>query len=331
MTKKMDSKWLSLATTAMDGGSAGFAGATNRSASILGQAPQNNPLFPASGPLTIDQALSLASARLSDVSDGMPRLEAEVLLAFTLEQPRTHLFAWPEKNLTPRQGSDFESLLTRRIQGEPTAYLTGRKEFWSMQFRVTPETLIPRPETEQLVERALHRVPSDAPWQIADLGTGCGVIAAAIASERPLSEIIATDISVQALAVAENNFRHLGLANIRCAPGTWCAALPRGKSFDLIVSNPPYIAAGDPHLNRGSLPWEPAPALAAGKDGLDDIRRIIDQAIDHLKADGWLLLEHGWDQGTQVRALLTQAGYRENRTRQDLAHRERVSEGRRAV
>jgi len=288
-------------------------------------------LFPTSGRLTIARALSLASARLSGVSDALPHLEAEVLLAFILQQPRTHLFAWPEKPLTPKKVSEFESLLFRRIEGEPTAYLTGRKEFWSMQFRVTPETLIPRPETEQLVERALHLVPSGTPWQIADLGTGCGVIAAAIASERPLSEIIATDISAQALAVAENNFQQLGLVNIRCIPGTWCAALPRGRPFDLIISNPPYIAANDPHLNRGSLPWEPGPALASGRDGLDDIRQIIDQAFDHLKVDGWLLLEHGWDQGAQVRALFTQAGYRQNRTLQDLAHRDRVSEGRRPV
>ena len=276
---------------------------------------------------TIAQALRQANHPLTDRSDTLPKLEAEILLSFVLDTPRSHLFAWPEQQLNKEQLSRFHALLVRRRRGEPTAYLTGRKEFWSLELTVTPATLIPRPETEQLVERALQRIPSDRPFAVADLGTGSGAIAAAIASERPLSTLVATDNSSGALAVAEENFRQHDLHNIRCILGPWCNALPPNRKFDLILSNPPYVAAGDPHLQRDGLPWEPANALTAGPDGLDDIRQIVEQAHCHLKPGGWLLLEHGFDQGYAVRDLLALAGYQRIDTLQDLEGRERISEG----
>lgn len=274
---------------------------------------------------TIAQVLKQATQPLTNRT-ALPRLEAELLLAFVLDTPRSHLFAWPEQCLNPDQLKRFQLLLARRLRGEPAAYLTGSKEFWSLELKVTPATLIPRPETEQLVERALQRTPSDRPFSVADLGTGSGAIAAAIASERPLSAVIATDSSSPALIVARQNFRKHGLRNIRCILGSWCEALPRHRKFDLIVSNPPYVATGDPHLQADGLPWEPANALTAGKDGLDDIRRIVKTAHPHLNPEGWLLLEHGFDQGSAVRGLLQQAGYQRICTLRDLEGRERISE-----
>ncbi|MES9904993.1 MAG: peptide chain release factor N(5)-glutamine methyltransferase, partial [Sedimenticola sp.] len=199
--------------------------------------------------------------------------------------------------------------------------------FWSLELRVTQDTLIPRPETETLVERALELIPVGTVLHLADLGTGSGAIAAAIASERPLSRITACDRSVTALAVAEGNFRQLKLPNIITAAGSWCRALPPGERFDLIVSNPPYVAEGDPHLTRNGLPWEPREALTAGADGLDDIRRIISQSPTHLKAGGRLLLEHGPEQGAAVRQLMMEGGFLDTVTHRDLAHRERITEG----
>lgn len=280
---------------------------------------------------TISQVLQMATKALAAAPHVIPRLEAEVLLASVLDKPRSHLAAWPENRLLRRQLEQFHALIQRRLNGEPSAYLTGHREFWSLSLMVTPETLIPRPETELLVERALELIPPLAEYAIADLGTGCGAIAAALAGERPASTILATDRSLEALAVANGNFRSLGLKNVRSVSGHWCRALPEGSRFDLILSNPPYVAQDDPHLLTNGLPWEPASALVSGRDGLDDIRLIVDQAAGYLKPGGWLLLEHGFDQGSEVARLLAEHGYRHCRTLCDLAGIDRVSEGRYAA
>src|SRR6185312_15239860 len=220
----------------------------------------------------------------------------------------------------------FEALVARRAAGEPVAYLTGRRGFWTLELEVTPATLIPRPETELLVELALERLPRDMACRVADLGTGSGAIALAIASERPQAQVVATDASADALAVARRNAQRQGFGNVRFVQGDWLAPLA-GERFALIVSNPPYIEAADPHLARGDLRYEPAAALASGADGLDDIRRIIADAPAHLEAGGWLLFEHGWNQGDAARALLREAGYAQVFTAQDLEARDRVSGG----
>jgi len=212
----------------------------------------------------------------------------------------------------------------RRRDGEPVAYITGHRGFWTLDLEVTPATLIPRPETELLVELALARMTPKA--NVADLGTGSGAIALAMARECPTASVVATDASIDALAVAERNATKHGIRNVRFAHGDWLAPLA-GERFDLIVSNPPYIEADDPHLGQGDLRFEPASALASGADGLDDIRRIVAQARDHLAPGGWLLMEHGWNQGAAVRAVLSAAGYRDVLTVQDLEQRDRVSGG----
>lgn len=274
---------------------------------------------------TISQALRQAASRLSGPSLADARLEAEILLAHVLDKPRTHLFAWPDARLDEDSRMRFERLVERRLRGEPSAYLTGRREFWSLELKVTADTLVPRPETELLVEQALDLIPVESTLQIVDLGTGCGAISAAIASERPACRVLATDSSAAALAVAVENFRRLGLDNISCRNGYWCTALPAGARFDMIVSNPPYVASDDPHLSADGLPWEPANALISGSDGLNDIREIVRTAREHLVPGGWLLLEHGYDQGKRILHMLRAAGYRDCSTVHDLGGMERVS------
>ncbi len=276
---------------------------------------------------TIAMALKLAIQKLSAIPDSIPRLEAEVLLASLLDRPRTYLLAWPEMHLSIEQNHSFQAMIERRAAHEPIAYITGRREFWSLDLEVTPDTLIPRPETEILVEQALEHIPQTTPMSIVDLGTGSGAIAAAIASERPMCEIIATDCSHSTIQVAQRNFRRLGLHNIKTAMGEWCNALPSGRKFDIIVSNPPYIADGDGHLAHDGLPWEPQRALRSGDDGLDDITRIVRETPGHITPSGWLFLEHGFDQGERVRSLLQEAGFSAIHTSQDLAGHDRVSRG----
>lgn len=254
------------------------------------------------------------------------RVDAEALLLHVLQRPRSWLFAHADDLLDAASEAAVLALVQRRAAGEPVAYLTGRRGFWTLELEVTPATLIPRPETELLVELALQRVAPAAAVQVADLGTGSGAIALAIASERPQAQVLATDASIEALAVARRNAQRLGVANLRFAHGDWLAPLEGGR-FALVVSNPPYIEAGDPHLAQGDLRFEPASALASGADGLDDIRRIVQGARGVLQRGGWLLLEHGWQQGAAVRALLCQAGYAQVFTAQDLEARERVSGG----
>lgn len=272
----------------------------------------------------IRQLLAYAAWQLPGVEG---RHEAELLLLHVLGRERSWLFAHATDAVEPATEAAFAQLLQRRIQGEPVAYLLGRRGFWTLDLTVSPATLIPRPETERLVELALERLPADRPLQVADLGTGSGAIALALASERPLAQVLATDMSPQALAVAAENARRHELVNVHFQQGSWHAALGQER-FDLIATNPPYIAADDPHLAQGDLRFEPATALASGADGLDDIRVIIEGAPARLVAGGWLLIEHGWDQGPAIRALLEQAGFVEVSTALDLEHRDRVSLGR---
>lgn len=268
----------------------------------------------------------LASAAMR-IGGEEARFEAELLLAHALGKTRAWLFAWPEFVPERVQREAFESLVAARERGEPVAYLIGWRAFRALDLLVTPAVLIPRPETELLVELALARIPQQAEVALADLGTGSGAIALALAHERPLARVLATDASADALAVARANAERLGLANVAFARGDWCAALGEAR-FDLIVSNPPYIAAADPHLREGDLRHEPAAALASGSDGLDAIRTIVAQAPMHLREGGWLLFEHGWDQAERVRGLLAAAGFVDAHSAVDLEGRDRVTLGR---
>lgn len=268
----------------------------------------------------VRQLLAEATTRLGD------RAEAAILLAHALGKPRSWLLAHADDPADTAGAAAFAALVERRAAGEPVAYLTGHRGFWTLDLEVTPATLIPRPETELLVELALAKLPREGAPRVADLGTGSGAIALAIARECPHTRVLATDASAAALAVARRNAEANRIRNVGFAQGDWFAALGEER-FDLIVSNPPYIAADDPHLERGDLRFEPGSALASGSDGLDDIRRIVAGARSHLAGDGWLLFEHGWDQGTAVRGLLDAAGYRDVFTAQDLEQRDRVSGG----
>jgi release factor glutamine methyltransferase len=253
--------------------------------------------------------------------------EAELLLQHVLQQPRAWLFAHGDDAVTAHVAEQFHSLLERRAAGEPLAYILGEREFWSLQLQVTPAVLIPRPETELLVEAALRHLPQKQHVDIADLGTGSGAIALALAHERPLARILAIDRSPAALVVAQANARRLELGHVEFLHSDWLAAAG-GRRFDLIVSNPPYIAANDAHLRQGDLRFEPEAALASGADGLDAIRAIAGAAPEHLRPGGWLLFEHGQDQGRAGREVLAQNGFVEIFTERDLELRERVSGGR---
>ncbi len=272
-----------------------------------------------------------AAPRLSDLlreaATRVDRVDAQALLLHVLERPPSWLLSHADASLSPMQQSAFAALLARREVGEPVAYLTGRRGFWTLDLEVTPATLIPRPETERLVELSLERIAPDVEARIADLGTGSGAIALAIASERPRARVIATDASSAALAVARRNAERHGIAHVEFREGSWFGPLA-GERFDLIASNPPYIEAGDPHLAEGDLRFEPMSALASGGHGLEDIREIIAGAPAHLARGGWLLLEHGWRQGEAVRALFDAAGFIDIDTAQDLEDRDRVTLGR---
>ena len=267
-------------------------------------------------------------ALLSEARLQIDAVDAEWLLAHALGQPRTWLYAHARDIVDAAASERFTTLVARRAVGEPVAYLTGKRGFWTFALQVTPDTLIPRPETELLVELALARLPPDRDLRIADLGTGSGAIALALAHERPRADVLATDASEATLAIARANAMALGVDNIRFRRGSWCAALG-DERFDLIASNPPYIAADDPHLAEGDLRFEPAAALASGHDGLEAIRAIVSDAIGYLVPDGWLLLEHGMEQGAVVRALLKATGLVDITTGRDLENRERVTSGRR--
>lgn len=261
-----------------------------------------------------------------NLDPGSARIEVQCLLQAVLKVNRAHLLAHPEQSLDTDQHERYMALYERRIGGEPIAYLLGEREFYGLTFMVSPATLIPRPETELLVELALQHIPPQGGCRILDMGTGSGAIALSIAHARPDAEVVALDASAAALEVAQFNMQRLSLGNVHLLHSDWFAAL-QGERFDMIVSNPPYIAAGDVHLAQGDVRFEPRTALASGADGLDDIRRIAAQAKEHLNVHGWLLLEHGYNQAAQVRAILQQAGFAEVFSARDLAGIERISGG----
>ncbi|MDQ2971374.1 MAG: peptide chain release factor N(5)-glutamine methyltransferase [Pseudomonadota bacterium] len=256
------------------------------------------------------------------------RFETECLLCHVLGVSRAWLVAHADDEIDIAQGAIVDALLARRARGEPIAYLTGVRGFHALELKVTPDVLIPRPETELLVELALRRISIDTTGDIADLGTGSGAIALAIAKERPNVRVVAIDASEAALIVARNNAARLELHNIEFAQGNWYSALNEADRFDMIVANPPYIAEGDPHLSQGDLRFEPHAALVSGVDGLDAIRAIVRCARAHLREGGWLLFEHGFDHGQAARTLLEEHGYAEIFTAHDLEDRERVSAAR---
>ena len=280
-------------------------------------------------PSSLAEILLNDSKRLEaalNLDSSSARIEVQCLLQAVLRVNRAWLLTHPEQQLESEQQAHYTALFGRRLRGEPIAYLLGEREFYGLTFKVTPATLIPRSDTELLVELALARIPQRGALRVLDLGTGSGAIALSIAHARPDIEVTAVDASPEALDVARENVRHLSLGNVRLLRSDWFSALP-GERFDLIVSNPPYIADGDAHLAQGDLRFEPRAALASGADGLDDIRRIVADAKEHLHTGGWLLFEHGYDQAERARELLGAAGYAGVFSARDLAGIERVSGG----
>ncbi|GAA4350498.1 peptide chain release factor N(5)-glutamine methyltransferase [Kangiella taiwanensis] len=274
---------------------------------------------------TVQEALNWAVSELSLVDTA--KLDAEVILAHALGQNRTWLKTWPDNTLSDDDLEHYQELVKRRSDGEPVAYITGKQDFWTLSLKVTTDTLIPRPETEHLVEFALSKIPQNDACLVADLGTGTGAIALSIASERPKATVWAMDISQGALAVAEHNRRQYALGNVTCHQSSWLDNW-NGDSFDVIVSNPPYVEQHDPHLD--SLKYEPITALVAEDKGLSDIKIIARQAAQHLKPSGWLMFEHGFEQGPAVRNILTEQGFVEVGTEQDYAGLDRMTFGRKA-
>ena len=276
-------------------------------------------------PATIHTVLEDATRLLEALSDSA-RLDAELLLARAIDMPRSYLFAHPEEPLDEATVDRFREALARRLAGEPMAYITGTREFWSLELMVTPATLVPRPETELLVDLALREIPRRADWDILDLGTGSGAIAIAIAKERPLSRVTATDTSAEALDVARQNARQLEIPNIEFLVGNWTEPV-RGQAFNLIVSNPPYVRSDDDALD--TLHREPRSALCAGADGLDAIRILARDCGALLKPGGTLLIEHGAEQRDSVAATLRKYGWSDITYHTDYAGLPRVTVARR--
>ncbi|MEQ1668061.1 MAG: peptide chain release factor N(5)-glutamine methyltransferase [Sulfuriferula sp.] len=266
----------------------------------------------------------LANALAMSVTEA--RFEVQLLLAQVLQVNRAWLIAHTDYALSAVEYSQYQQYLQRRLQAEPIAYIFGEKEFYGMTFHVTPEVLIPRPDTELLVELALSRIPVDRKMRVLDLGTGSGAIAISIAISRPLAHVLAVDKSVTALFIAQANARKLGAANVEFMVSDWWHAIPNTQKFDVIVSNPPYIAEHDAHLQQ--LHYEPISALTAGLTGLDDIQTITKTATQYLAEDGYLLLEHGYNQAPSVREYLSLAGFTDIASERDLGNVERVSLGR---
>jgi release factor glutamine methyltransferase len=252
--------------------------------------------------------------------------EANLLCRHVLNVNRAWLISHERDALEPNQQAGFEALLQRRLNGEPMAYILGSRDFYGLQLKTTPATLIPRPDTETLVDAALAKILENASLNILDLGTGTGAVALAIASQRPQTKVIAVDASLEALKVATENAQSLSLSNVRLIESNWFSGLASEK-FDVIVSNPPYIAQDDEHLKQGDLRFEPLSALASGVDGLDDIRKIIQDAPEYLNPNGWLMLEHGYDQADTVAALLNARGFSKVAHAKDIAGTLRVTFG----
>ncbi|EME1931084.1 peptide chain release factor N(5)-glutamine methyltransferase [Cronobacter sakazakii] len=254
-----------------------------------------------------------------------PRRDAEILLAFVTGRTRTFILAFGETALTDDEHARLDALLARRAAGEPVAYLIGQREFWSLPLEVSPATLIPRPDTECLVEQALARLPA-TPCRILDLGTGTGAIALVLASERPDCHVTALDVIPEAVALAKRNAQRLGIDNVTVLQSHWFSALTDAR-FSLIVSNPPYIDGDDPHLSQGDVRFEPKSALVADNAGLADLETLVTEARRFLEDNGWLMLEHGWQQGEAVRELFTRAGYQAVETCRDYGGNERLTLG----
>ncbi len=262
------------------------------------------------------------SKELETVSD-TSRLDTELLLSHVLKKNRAFLYTWPEQQLSADEQTAFQALFNRRIKGEPIAHLIGTREFWSLSLNVSPATLIPRPETELLVELALE-LPLTEQATVLDLGTGTGAIALALASEKPLWRICAIDTVVEAVALAERNRQQHGFENVRVFRSDWFSELGE-QQFDLVVSNPPYIDANDEHLQQGDVRFEPGSALVASELGLSDLHAIVTGAGLHLKSGGWLILEHGYEQGDGIRQIMSKAGFSEVVTHVDLAGLDRAT------
>ncbi len=273
----------------------------------------------------IKSVLRDAADALALISDSA-LLDAEILLCLALNKPRSHLRTWPDKPLQPEHLTAFRALLEQRQKGVPIAYITGNREFWSRDFLVTPDVLIPRPDTELLIELSLNLIPTDEPFKIIDLGTGSGIIAITLAAERPHAQLSATDFSPAALRIAQLNAERHHIDNIKFYQSNWFADLPNTK-FNLIISNPPYIAEDDKHLQQGDVRFEPRTALSAAEQGLGDIKIIADVARDYLEPCGHLLVEHGYDQLQQVQALFKDLHYDKVQTYTDLSGQPRVTYG----
>jgi release factor glutamine methyltransferase len=272
---------------------------------------------PKSSPTIVSRALA---------ASGLVPFEAKILLGHVLRRDRAWLAAHGDEPMTAREAKAFDALARRRRDGEPVAYLTGRREFYGLDLEVTPDVLIPRPETELLVELALVRIDDNEHAEILDLGSGSGAIALAIASERPTSAVLGVDVSVVAVELARRNASRLNLGNVAFIESDWFSKVPK-KRYDAIVANPPYVAAGDAHLSEGDLRFEPPAALAAGADGLTAIRAVIAGAAAYLSPRAWLLIEHGYDQADAVQAMLRDAQFSDVQSRRDLAGIPRIALG----
>jgi release factor glutamine methyltransferase len=274
---------------------------------------------------SLQSLLDAAEADLSGISDSA-RLDAEVLLCHCLNKPRSYVRTWPDRQASADQRIRFQGLLARRIQGEPIAYLTGQREFWSRSFDVTADVLIPRPDSELLIDLGLGLLPSAQAARVIDLGTGSGILAITLAAERPLLRVFATDVSEAALTVAQKNAERLQVSNVSFILSHWFNEVQE-TGFDLVLSNPPYIADDDPHLLQGDVRFEPKTALISPEQGLKDIRLIAAQARLYLKAGGYLMLEHGYRQSKAVQAVLNELDYRNVTTHCDLSGNPRVTLG----
>jgi len=277
---------------------------------------------------TVRQVLQWTAAHLSEYGSDTGRLDAELLLGEALGLERIQLYMDPDRPLSGPERATYRELVRARVGGTPVAHLTGEREFWSLPIGVTPDVLIPRPDTETLVERALNRLPRDQSIRVLDLGTGTGCIAAALARERPRVVVDAVEIDPAAASVARSNLERLGLTGrVEVLEGDWLVPVA-DRRYGLIVANPPYVAESDPHLDHADVAAEPRGALAAGPDGLHGHRQILAGAPEHLDPGGWLLVEIGWDQGAAVRSLAEEAGLTGVAVHPDLGDRDRVVEGR---
>ncbi|GEN27150.1 release factor glutamine methyltransferase [Halovibrio variabilis] len=281
--------------------------------------------------MSLDALLKKAAQRLQAAGSSSPRVDAEVLLSYVLGRNRTWLYTWGDRQCPPWEHARFDALIAARAQGTPVAYLTGEREFWGLRLATSADTLIPRPDTETLVECALGRVTSPT-GRLLDLGTGTGAIALAFASEQPGWQVIGVDVRAEAVALATRNAQALDITHARFLQSDWFAALAAdettGKSFDIIVSNPPYIAADDPHLDQGDVRFEPRSALIADANGMADLLYLVNVAKGYLAPSGWLLLEHGYNQADKVREALSNVGYQNVESVCDLGGQERITLGR---